>query len=141
MLRMSGIDEASGMLAEHLLGEMPMQESVGDIQLVHRPGMGNGKLKNSLNHAQFDNRSKGAREVHNGAPAEATHYPTSLIALKRTIRACLVAEHPLVTHEVGMGRPLNRMPYAVALQGIKLLLHRRKPVQVAKGRASGGRNG
>lgn len=37
VIRMSGVDESGGLLAEHLLGEVAVKKCVGDIQLMHRP--------------------------------------------------------------------------------------------------------
>jgi hypothetical protein len=66
MIGMLGVDEPSGLLTVHLLGEMAMEEGVGDIYLVHRPSSGSGEVQNSPDHARFDNRSKRIREVDTG---------------------------------------------------------------------------
>ena len=55
MIGGGAVDEAGGLLAEHLLGEMSMQESIGDIELVNRPGARGGELENGANRARFDN--------------------------------------------------------------------------------------
>ena len=55
-----GVDKTSGLLTEHLLGEMVVQEGIGDIQLVHRPGARDRPLKYGANRAQFDNRGEGS---------------------------------------------------------------------------------
>jgi hypothetical protein len=44
MIREGDVDETSGLLTEHLLGEMSMQERIGYIELVNWPGAGGGEL-------------------------------------------------------------------------------------------------
>jgi hypothetical protein len=94
VVRIVGVGETSRLLTEYLLVEMAMQESIRHIELVDWPGARNSKLENSANRARFDNRGEGVGEVHAGTLAEAAHHPTRLVALERTIRASLVAEHP-----------------------------------------------
>ena len=110
-----GVDEASGLLTEHLLGEMAMQEGVGDIQLVHRPGTRDRQLKHGANHARFHNRGESVGEVHARALPKTTNHPSSLVALERTVWASLVAKHPLARDDVGTRGSRNKMPHAVAL--------------------------
>jgi hypothetical protein len=55
MIREDAVDETGGLLTKHLLGEMPMQESIGHIELVNRPGARGSELKDDVNRARFDN--------------------------------------------------------------------------------------
>ena len=135
---MLDVEETSGLLIEHLLGKMTMQEGVGDIQLVHRPGARDRQLKNDANRARFDNRGEGVGEVHARALPKTTNHAPSLVALKRTAWACLVAKHPLAGDGIGMRGSRNKMPRAVALQCIKLLPHHHEPMRIPKGGASRG---
>ena len=138
MVRIVSVDETSGLLTKHLLVEMAMQESIGHVELVNWPGARDIKLENSVNCARFDNRGEGDREVHAGALAETAHHPSRLVAHKITIRTSLVAENPLANDNIGTGRPRDKLPRTVALQGIELFTHRSKPVQIPKGCAGGG---
>jgi hypothetical protein len=62
-VEMLGIDKPSGLLIVNLVGEMSIEEGVGDVHLVHRPSLGSGEVQNSLDHAWFDNRSERIHEV------------------------------------------------------------------------------
>ena len=141
MVRKGGVDETSRLLTEHLLGKMSMQESIGYIELVNWPGARGSELENGANRARFYNRGEGVGEVHAGALAKATHHPACLIALKRTVRASLVAKDPLASDNIGMRRSRDKLPRAVTLQGVELLSHGGKPVRIPKGCASGGGQG
>ena len=112
---MLGVDETSRLLTEHLLGEMAVQEGVGDIQLVHRPGTRDRQLKHGANRARFHNRGEGVGEVHARALPKTTNHPLSLVALERTARASLMAKHPLARDDVGTEGSRNKLPRAVAL--------------------------
>jgi hypothetical protein len=63
MIRVIIIDEPSGLLAEHLLFEMTMEESIGDIHLVYRLAARDHELKDRKDSARFDNGRKGVMEV------------------------------------------------------------------------------
>lgn len=141
MIRMLGVDETGGLLTVHLLCKVPMQKGVGNVQLMHRPSARDRQPKDGADRARFYNRGESVGEVHIGTLAKSANHPTSFVALERTARMCLVAEHPLATDDVSMGRPRNKMPHTVALQRVELLPHRRKPMRIAKGCASGGGNG
>ena len=138
MIRKGGVDEAGRLLTEHLLGEMSMQESIGYIELVNWPGARGSELKNGANRARFDDRGEGVGEVHASTLAKAAYNPARLVALKRTVRASLVSKDPLARDDIGMRRARDKLPRAVALQGIELLAHGGKPVRIPKGGASGG---
>jgi hypothetical protein len=49
MIRVIRIDEPSGLLIEHLLLEMTIEKSIGDIHLVHWPAARDRKLENGKN--------------------------------------------------------------------------------------------
>lgn len=44
MVRLSRIDEAGRLMAEHLFGKVTVQERVLDIELMYWPGMGSCKM-------------------------------------------------------------------------------------------------
>jgi hypothetical protein len=72
MIRVIRIDEPGGLLIEHLLLEMTMEKSIGDIHLVYWPAARDRKLEDRKNGAEFDNRSKGSAIsfVSYSAPSE-----------------------------------------------------------------------
>jgi hypothetical protein len=96
---MLGIDEPGGLLPVHLFREMAMKEGVGDVNLVHRPSSGGGKVQNSLDRAWFDNQSERIREVDAGALAEASDHPVRLVALSVPLERslCLNTHLPVMT--------------------------------------------
>ena len=140
-VRMLGVDKTNGLLTEHLLGKVTVQEGVGDIQLMHMPDSRDRQLKHGADRARFHKWSESVGEVYARALPKSTNHPSSLVALKRTIRAGLVVEHPLASDDIGMTGSRNKMPRAVALQGVKLFLHRYEPVEIPKGSASRGGDG
>ena len=138
MVREGGVDETSRLLTEHLLGEVPMQESIGHIELVNRPSARGRELKDGANRARFDNRGKGVGEVHAGTLMKAAYHPARLMALERAIRVTLVPKDPFARDDIGMRVPGHKLPCAVALKRIELLAHSGKPVRIPKGCAGGG---
>ena len=115
MIRLSGVDEADGLLTVDLLGEMAMKERVGDVHLVDGPCAGDRQLEDSADSAWFDNRGEGVGEVHARPLLKTTNHPSSLVVLERTVRASLVAKHPLARDDVGTRGSRNKLPCAVAL--------------------------
>ena len=108
-----------------------MKKGVGDVHLVHRPSTRGSEVQNSPDRARFDNRGKRIHEVDVGALTEASDHPSRLVALECTFGVQLVLEHPFASDDVGARRARNELPSTVPLQGLKLLLHRRKPLWIA----------
>ena len=127
MIRMSGIDEAGGLLAEHLLLKVTMEEGVGDVHLVNRPAARHSELKNGADGPGLDNWGEGLGEVDAGALAKTTNNPARLVPIESSIRMKLVLEDPLPGDDVGMARSRDELPCLVALQGVTLILHGREP--------------
>ena len=136
MIRLCGVDEAGGLFTEHLLGEVAVQEGVGDVQLMHGPSSGDGQLKHGVDRARFNNRSKSVGEVHARTLPKASNHPASFVALESAIRSSLVTKDPLARDNIGMGWPRNELPGTVPLERIKLFLHRSEPMRIPKGGSS-----
>jgi hypothetical protein len=62
MIQVIRINEPGGLLTEHLLLEMTMEKSIGDIHLVYWPAARDRKLEDRKNSAGFNSRSKGVME-------------------------------------------------------------------------------
>src|SRR3989337_901681 len=127
MARMRGVDETGGLLTVNLLLEVAMKEGVGDIHLMNRPATGDRELKDGADRARFDNRCKRLSEVNASMLPKPTDHPASLVALKCTIRAGLMAKDPLAADDIGARRARNQCPGTVPLKGAELFLHRSKP--------------
>ena len=82
VIRVGGVDEADGLLAVDLLGEMTVEEGVGDVHLVHRPGARSSKVQDGTDRARFDNRSKRIREVDAASLTKTSNHPARLVALE-----------------------------------------------------------
>ena len=136
MVRMSGVDEACRLLAEHLFLKMTMEEGVGDVHLVNGPAARHSELKHGADGPGFDNRGEGVGEVDAGTLMETTNDPACLVTVEGAIRMKLVLEDPLAGNDVGMAGSRNKLPRLVALQGVELILHGRKPQWVTEGRPS-----
>ena len=136
MIRLSGVDEADGLLTVDLLGEMAMKERVGDVHLVNGPRARDRQLQDSADRARFDNRGEGVGEVHTGALTETTNHPASLVALKGPVRPGLMPKDPFAADHVSVRRPRHQLPGAVTLKSVELLLHRGEPMRVSKSRSS-----
>jgi hypothetical protein len=115
VIRVSRIDEPGGLLTEHLLLEMTMEKSIGDIHLVHWPAARDCKLENGKNGAGFDNRSKGVMEVDTFTLPETADHPARLVMIKSAIRMKLMLEDPLPGDDIRMSGTRNKLPCVVAL--------------------------
>ena len=140
MTRKRCVDETGGLLTINLLLKMAVEEGVGDIHLMNWPASGHCKLENGADRARFDNRCKRLSEVKSSALSKTTNHPTSLVALKSTIRAGLLAKDPLGADYIGARRPGNQCLGVVPLESVELFLHCGKPVRITKGCASGHGN-
>ena len=136
MVWMRGVDEACGLLTEHLLSKVAVQEGVGNVQLMHGPGSGDGQLKHGADRARFDNQGKSVGEVHARALPKAPKHPTNFVALESVVRTSLVPKDPLARDDVGTRWPRDKLPGAVPLKRIELFLHRSEPMRVPKGGSS-----
>lgn len=70
MIRMSGVDEAGGLLVVDLFGEMPVKEGVGDVQLMYWPGTRYRKLQDGVNRVRLDDQFESVGEVDTGSLTE-----------------------------------------------------------------------
>ena len=126
MIRVGGVDEARGLLAEHLLLEMAMEEGIGHVHLMHRPSSRHRKLEDGANRPGFNNRGECVGEVNAGALSKATNHPAGLVTVKRAVGMKLVLEDPLPGDDVGMGRAGHKGPCLVTLEGVEHILHGRE---------------
>jgi hypothetical protein len=107
VIRVSRIDEPGGLLIEHLLLEMTLEKSIGDIHLVQCTATRDRKMENGKNGAGFDNRSKGVMEVDTFTLSETADHPTHLVTIKSAIRMKLMLEDQLPGDDIVMSGTRN----------------------------------
>ena len=90
MIRLGGVDEACGLLTEHLFLKMTMEEGVGDIHLVNGPAARHGKLEHGADGAGLDYRGERLGEVDTGTLTKAANDPSRLVPIEGSIRMELV---------------------------------------------------
>jgi hypothetical protein len=99
----SEVDEASGLATIDRLCQSIVEESILDIELVDRPGPGEGE--NRLNGGELDDEAGGLIVVHFGILSEAPKDPTSLVAVVEPSKVSLCRKiHLSVTTLVPGGR-------------------------------------
>jgi hypothetical protein len=130
-LRVRRVNKAGGLRAVDGLGECAVEESVLDIELVHRPTPGDSQSQHSLDGGRLDDGAEGLVVVHRRALSEASEDPPSLILIKRAIRFELVLEDTLAGDDIDPMRPRNQVPRAVRQQGL-VFLHSATPVGVCQ---------
>lgn len=124
--------EVGWLLAEDALGDVAVQERVGDVELVGCPALGGDDCQDGANCGRLDNRGEGFAEVDPLSLMEATHDPSGFVAFETAIGAGLVFEHPLARDDAGIVGTWNESPGPVVLKGVELLAHGVVPVRVAK---------
>jgi hypothetical protein len=101
MCRVLEVDEPRWLCTVHSLIEGAIEEGILHVELMNRPGVGDGNAEDGLNHCQFDNQTEHFIIVDVGLLGVATGDPTSLVARQGAVRVELVLEDPLVEDEVG----------------------------------------
>lgn len=133
MIWTRAVDEARWLLAIDSFPELAMQESVLDIQLVHRPSIGSCQREDSANGHRLDDWRERLIKIHSRSLMEAMHDLAGLAPLKSAVGIALVLEDPLASDDMSAPWPRNETPGAVPQQGVVLLLHRRAPGVVLQG--------
>jgi hypothetical protein len=78
-----------------------MQEHILHIELVNRPGAGDGQGEHGANRGRLDHRAEGLIVVNAGSLGEAAKNPTSLVPVQGTVVIELVHENPLAGDDAG----------------------------------------
>jgi hypothetical protein len=139
-LRVSRVNEVSGLRAVDYLGECAMEEGILHVELVHEPTPGDSQSQHSLDGGRLYDEAKGLIVVHPRALSEPPEDPTSLVPVKRAIRLELVLEVLLAGDDIGPRKPRKQVPRVVRQQGLILLLHSTTPVGVPEHATEGGRD-
>jgi len=94
------------------LSQLAIEEGVLDIQLGYRPLTNRSNCKKSTNSSHVRDRSEGLLIVTTLLLLEAARHKTSLVALKRAIRAGLYLVHPLASDRSDVRWQRNKIPGA-----------------------------
>jgi hypothetical protein len=106
-IRLSDVDEVSGLTTVDGLHQSAMEEGILDVELMDPPVPGEDEGEDGTNGGELDDGAKGLVVVHAGALGEASKDPTGLIAVEGASRCQFVAEKPLAGDHVGAGRTRN----------------------------------
>jgi hypothetical protein len=131
------VDEAGRLLAVDTFKKLPMKKHILHVQLVHRPVVRGGEVKDCPNHGGFDDRGECLIEVDPQSLVEAVDDPSCLATREGAIRKKLVLKHPFAGDNTGAWRSWNKGPCLVGLQSVKLGPHDITPLGVLKGHADG----
>ena len=129
---MRGVDEARRLVAEHPFRQVPVEERVLDVELVDRPVSCRGEMQHGPNGGRLDHRGEGLVEVQARALGEATHDPARFPAFQPAISMKLVFEDPFPSDDRSARGSRYKLPSAIVLERLELLLHRREPFWITK---------
>jgi hypothetical protein len=115
-----------------------VQEHILHIELMNRPGAGDGEGEHSSDRVRFDHRAEGLIVVSAGSLGEAVKNPASLVPFQGAIGIELVLENPLVSHDVGANGVRDKIPGVVGDQGSKFFFHGIVPIRIDGGGADRG---
>jgi hypothetical protein len=90
-----------------------MQELILHIELMNRPGAGDGQGEHGVDHGRHDYRAECLIVVDTGSLGEAAKNPTSLVPFLGDIRIEFVLENPLVGDDVGANGAMDKIPGVV----------------------------
>jgi hypothetical protein len=140
IIRMRGIDEASGLRTLDRLSESPVKKSIVDVELMHGPITRESNTEDYVNSGRLDDRAESLIIVDTRTLGEAAKNPACLVSIKRPIRVKLVFEYPFVGDDIGKRRPADEGPGVVSDQSLELILHSMPPVGIVESVAIRGRD-
>ena len=119
----TSILETRWLLHIDVLGEIPMKESIADINLPKTPTARNSQGKNQTNGGRLDNRTEGITIVNAKLLCETTGDQTSFVLINRAIRTVLGLEDPFAPNNIDTARPRHKNPSLVVMQSSELINH------------------
>jgi hypothetical protein len=115
-----------------------VQEHILHIELVNRPGAGEGQGEHGPDRGRLDHRVEGLIVADAGSLGEAAKNPVSLVPVQGVIGIEVVFENPLANDDVGANGTTGKIPGVVGDQGSKPFFHGVTPVRIGEGSADGG---
>jgi hypothetical protein len=114
----------------NILMQLTIKKDILDIKLRDGPLLNISHSKKSANSGHMSNKSKNIIIIMTVLPLKATGNKTSLIALKRTVRASLNLIDPLTSDRTNTWGTGHKIPRADPLKSSNLLSHRMLPLQM-----------
>ena len=114
-------------MAEHPFRQVPVEERVLDVELVDRLVSCRGEMQHGPNGGRLDHQGEGLVEVQARALGEATHNLACFHAFQPAISMKLVFEDPFPSDDGSARGSRYKLPSAVVLERLEILLHRREP--------------
>lgn len=93
-MRASRVFKAGRLAAIHALGEIAVQKSVGDVELMDEPVLGGDRGEHGADGGGLDGRGESFDEVDPWSLYVAAHYPPCLVVAERAVGAGLDLELP-----------------------------------------------
>ena len=135
MIYSGTVDETWWLLVVDRLVEVAMKKGILHIQLVDRPGAGDGNAENGPNGGLFDHRTEGLVVVNAFSLRKPADHPAGLVTSEGPIGMEFVPENPLARHNVRARRARNKTPGVVVDECLVLSHHRSPPVGIGQGAA------
>jgi hypothetical protein len=114
----------------NILMQLTIKKDILHIKLRDGPSPNRSHGKKSVNSSHMSNRSKSLIIISTMLLLKTTSNKTSLISLKRTIRASLNLIYPLTSDRTNTWGTGHKIPRASPLKGSNLLSHRVLPFQM-----------
>jgi hypothetical protein len=135
----SRVNKSRRLLAVDCLVEMTVEEGVLHVQLMDRPGTGDGDAENNPDGGRFDDRTERLVVVDAVSLRKPSNDPPGLMACQGAVSMALVLEDPLAGDDVGARRARNETPGAIVDECLVLISHRGTPIRIRERGASVGR--
>jgi hypothetical protein len=117
----------------NILTQLTIKKSILDIKMRYGPLPNRSHDKKSVNSGHMSNRSKSLIIIMTVLLLKTTGNKTSLIALKRTVKASLNLIDPLTSDQTNMWGTGHKIPCASPLKSSNLLSHLVLPFQMKNG--------
>jgi hypothetical protein len=114
----------------NILMQLTIKKVILHIKLRDGPSPNRSHAKKSVNSGHMSNMSKSLIIISTMLLLKTTSNKTSLISLKRTIRASLNLIYPLTSDRTNTWRTWHKFPRANPLKGSNLLSHHVLPFQM-----------
>ncbi len=128
-MRVSRVHKATGLLHEHIFGEVAVEERIGYVKLTNAPIEVNSNGENHTDGSGFDDWTEGLSEVNTTALIEAFCNEACFEPLNRAILPTLNFVDPLVADDVVMPGARAEGPSTIGKEGIKFLAHSSTPIR------------
>jgi hypothetical protein len=109
-----------------------MEKSVLHIHLMYRSVVGKCNRENCSDSGRFDDRAESLTIINPMLLSKTAKDPTSLVAIKSTIRKKLVPKYPFSSDHISTCRPGNKRPRVIGLQSYEFFTHSITSIRISK---------